>query len=276
MLERQWFRSVPRTHPPNLGAEVPPRWYPIRQRGGASPLRPSGLPPTAESPGPAHDPGLQRQHSGLEQATLSGGMRLIRIVVASTTGDLLGLGRVVALGTRQADVGEAHGEDLWSRGTDGANAPMTPPGHRGSPSRHHERCRANSAVVATRYLWSRRIEPSGSSTWSVSWSSWPSVAPSMPMARASAAWPPPPGPSSPDWPSGGAGWPSADPPGQPVQRVTVTASTVVVGMILRVIAGQGTAAAFILVAFGFLGATMIGWRLLSMAIGRARTGHRAS
>ena len=35
-------------------------------------------------------------------------------------------------------------------------------------------------------------------------------------------------------------------------------------MILRVVAGQGTALAFILVAFGFLGATMVGWRLLGI------------
>ena len=39
-------------------------------------------------------------------------------------------------------------------------------------------------------------------------------------------------------------------------------STVVVGMSLRVIAGQGTAVAFVGVALGFLGAIMLGWRLL--------------
>jgi hypothetical protein len=38
--------------------------------------------------------------------------------------------------------------------------------------------------------------------------------------------------------------------------------TVVVGMILRVMSGQGTAVAFIVVALGFLGATMVGWRIV--------------
>jgi len=54
--------------------------------------------------------------------------------------------------------------------------------------------------------------------------------------------------------------------------------TVVVGMTLRVIAGQGTAFAFILVALGFLGALMIGWRVLMSDARRRRarrvTGHR--
>lgn len=42
----------------------------------------------------------------------------------------------------------------------------------------------------------------------------------------------------------------------------VVVSTVVVGMSLRVIAGQGTTVAFVGVALGFLGAIMLGWRLL--------------
>jgi hypothetical protein len=33
-------------------------------------------------------------------------------------------------------------------------------------------------------------------------------------------------------------------------------------MILRVIAGQGTAFAFVLVALGFLGALMLAWRIV--------------
>jgi Protein of unknown function (DUF3054) len=37
--------------------------------------------------------------------------------------------------------------------------------------------------------------------------------------------------------------------------------TVVVGMVLRVVAGQGTAFAFILVALAFLGLFLLGWRL---------------
>jgi hypothetical protein len=43
---------------------------------------------------------------------------------------------------------------------------------------------------------------------------------------------------------------------------------VVVGMTLRVVAGQGSAFAFILVALGFLGAMMIGWRVLVSAVRR--------
>lgn len=42
--------------------------------------------------------------------------------------------------------------------------------------------------------------------------------------------------------------------------------TVVIGMALRVVAGQGTAAAFIAVALAFLGLFLLGWRLLSMAV----------
>ncbi len=37
--------------------------------------------------------------------------------------------------------------------------------------------------------------------------------------------------------------------------------TVAVGMILRVISGQGTAIAFIIVALAFLGLFLVGWRL---------------
>jgi hypothetical protein len=38
--------------------------------------------------------------------------------------------------------------------------------------------------------------------------------------------------------------------------------TVAVGMILRVISGQGTAIAFIVVALAFLGVFLLGWRLI--------------
>jgi len=55
----------------------------------------------------------------------------------------------------------------------------------------------------------------------------------------------------------------------------VVAVTVAVGMILRVIAGQGTAAAFILVALAFLGLMLLGWRILytviSSRVSRERT-----
>jgi Protein of unknown function (DUF3054) len=39
--------------------------------------------------------------------------------------------------------------------------------------------------------------------------------------------------------------------------------TVVVGMVLRVVAGQGTAVSFIIVALCFLGLFLLGWRLLA-------------
>lgn len=53
--------------------------------------------------------------------------------------------------------------------------------------------------------------------------------------------------------------------------VVVTVVTVVVGMILRVLAAQGTAFAFILVALAFLGATMVGARWV-VALARRRRG----
>jgi hypothetical protein len=45
--------------------------------------------------------------------------------------------------------------------------------------------------------------------------------------------------------------------------VIVWLSTVAVGMILRVVSGQGTAAAFIGVALAFLGLFLLGWRLMT-------------
>jgi hypothetical protein len=47
--------------------------------------------------------------------------------------------------------------------------------------------------------------------------------------------------------------------------------TVVVGMTLRVVAGQGTAFAFIVVALGFLGALMVGGRVVVSAVRRRQT-----
>jgi FtsH-binding integral membrane protein len=49
--------------------------------------------------------------------------------------------------------------------------------------------------------------------------------------------------------------------------VGVWLSTVAVGMVLRVVAGQGTAAAFIAVALAFLGLFLLGWRLLARSAG---------
>jgi ribose/xylose/arabinose/galactoside ABC-type transport system permease subunit len=48
--------------------------------------------------------------------------------------------------------------------------------------------------------------------------------------------------------------------------VVVWLCTVVVGMLLRVEFGQGTAVAFIAVALGFLGALMLGARLLARSV----------
>jgi len=53
--------------------------------------------------------------------------------------------------------------------------------------------------------------------------------------------------------------------------VVASISTVGIGMILRVVAGQGTAVAFVFVALGFLGALMIGWRAVYLAIERLRS-----
>jgi hypothetical protein len=44
--------------------------------------------------------------------------------------------------------------------------------------------------------------------------------------------------------------------------LVVWISTVVLGMVFRVVSGQGTAVAFVFVALGFLGLTMLGWRAL--------------
>lgn len=50
----------------------------------------------------------------------------------------------------------------------------------------------------------------------------------------------------------------------------VWVSTVVVGMVLRALAGQGTALAFVIVASVFLGAALLGWRLVARVVS-ART-----
>ena len=44
--------------------------------------------------------------------------------------------------------------------------------------------------------------------------------------------------------------------------LSVWLATVAVGMILRVVSGQGTAAAFIVVALVFLGLFLLGWRVI--------------
>jgi hypothetical protein len=58
--------------------------------------------------------------------------------------------------------------------------------------------------------------------------------------------------------------------------VTVCLATVSVGMALRVVAGQGIAVAFVVVALVFLGAFMLGWRLLFAGLGRWRNSSRTN
>lgn len=55
-----------------------------------------------------------------------------------------------------------------------------------------------------------------------------------------------------------------------VSGLVICLITVAIGMVLRVASGQGTAAAFILVALGFLGVTMLGWRVVLIALSRLR------
>ena len=52
--------------------------------------------------------------------------------------------------------------------------------------------------------------------------------------------------------------------------LVVWLSTVAIGMIARVISGQGTAAAFIAVALAFLALVLLGWRLLARVARLAR------
>jgi hypothetical protein len=53
--------------------------------------------------------------------------------------------------------------------------------------------------------------------------------------------------------------------------IVVLLATVTIGMTLRVLAAQGTAFAFVLVALGFLGFVMCGWRCIFMSFKRLRT-----
>jgi FtsH-binding integral membrane protein len=56
----------------------------------------------------------------------------------------------------------------------------------------------------------------------------------------------------------------------PTDGAVACAITVLVGMSLRAVSGQGIAAAFVLVALCFLGASMIGWRWVRAILRRAR------
>lgn len=54
--------------------------------------------------------------------------------------------------------------------------------------------------------------------------------------------------------------------------VVVWIACVTVGMALRVVSGQGTAAAFVGVALAFLGVAMLGWRAVAHAAASLRAG----
>ena len=54
--------------------------------------------------------------------------------------------------------------------------------------------------------------------------------------------------------------------------VGVWVSTVALGMVLRIVSGQGTAAAFIGVAFAFLGLFLLGWRSVASRFARSSLG----
>ena len=64
----------------------------------------------------------------------------------------------------------------------------------------------------------------------------------------------------------GVGWLAARAWRQPFRLwpagVSAWLGTVILGMVFRVVSGQGTAPAFIAVALAFLGLFMLGWRLL--------------
>jgi Protein of unknown function (DUF3054) len=57
--------------------------------------------------------------------------------------------------------------------------------------------------------------------------------------------------------------------------VSAWLGTVAVGMALRVLAGQGTAVAFIGVALAFLGLFLLGWRLAALALPRRAAANAA-
>ena len=70
-----------------------------------------------------------------------------------------------------------------------------------------------------------------------------------------------------------AGWSAAFGLGRPLrwrEGVATAVICVAIGMTLRVLVGQGTAVPFVAVALGFLGATMVGWRLVLGIAGGSR------
>lgn len=66
-------------------------------------------------------------------------------------------------------------------------------------------------------------------------------------------------------------------PTRPVRSgIAVWLAAVVLGMVIRVLVGQGTAVPFILVAAGFLLLTLVGWRIVVALTSRRRRHGRAS
>ena len=83
------------------------------------------------------------------------------------------------------------------------------------------------------------------------------------------------------WPfltGAGLGWIAARAWRRPADLVpggaVVWLACVGLGMVLRVLAGQGTAVAFVLVALAFLGAALLGWRALALAVATRRSRER--
>lgn len=70
----------------------------------------------------------------------------------------------------------------------------------------------------------------------------------------------------------GAGWAAARAWRRPLGLVPAGLGawlgTVALGMVLRVVVGQGTAAAFIVVALAFLGLFLLGWRVVARFLTR--------
>jgi hypothetical protein len=77
----------------------------------------------------------------------------------------------------------------------------------------------------------------------------------------------------------GAGWALAGGWRRPLTLwptgVVTWLSTVVVGMVLRRLVGEGTAVDFVLVATAFLGLFLLGWRAITSTVLRRRTGRRS-
>ena len=70
----------------------------------------------------------------------------------------------------------------------------------------------------------------------------------------------------------GAGWAASRAWRRPLALrpagLAVWLCTVALGMILRVVSGQGTAVAFIFVALAFLGLFLLGWRVIGRFVAR--------